>query len=252
MNKVIRINKTKQETVRKFMPVFKLIISLQLYMVSSLDYTLFRNRVCTSISLLENYYLTQRCDVVPNNNAFRIMENVTYWLEMFHNSTTAYAAFCTKFLRLPNCTLIQIDRSLISINETNVYVKDNDGYTVLKAGEYIPLSDGLAICIKISKKRIFKWYETLIKYENGLAVFCLFLSVVMEAILIATYTKLKELRTIHGKNLVSLSSSLFVCDVVMLFLLLSNNIPQKICQFTAAILPFFCNGPECMGWRYGI
>ena len=77
---------------------------------------------------------------------------------MFHNSTTAYAAFCTKFLRLPNCTLIKTDKSLITINETNVYVKDNDGYNVLKAGEYIPLPDGLATCIKISKKRIFKWY----------------------------------------------------------------------------------------------
>ena len=61
----------------------------------------------------------------------------------------------------------------------------------------------------------------------------------METILIATYIKLKELRTIHGKNLLSLSSSLFVCDVVMLFLLLSSNIPQKIYQFTAVILHFF-------------
>ena len=61
----------------------------------------------------------------------------------------------------------------------------------------------------------------------------------MKTILVATYIKLKELRTIHGKNLLSLNSSLFVCDVVMLFLLLSSYIPQKICQFTAAILPFF-------------
>ena len=74
---------------------------------------------------------------------------------MFHNSTTAYAAFCTKFLPL---SLIKIDRSLITINETNVDVKDNDGYNVLKAGEDIPLPDRLATCIKISKKRIFKWY----------------------------------------------------------------------------------------------
>ena len=74
---------------------------------------------------------------------------------MFHNSTTAYAAFCAKFLRL---SLIKIDRSLITINETNVDVKDKDGYNVLKAGEDIPLPDGLATCIKISKKRIFKWY----------------------------------------------------------------------------------------------
>ena len=156
MNKVIRINKRKNSS--KIYSSFQADNFITALYGFNPGLYFFRNRVCTSISLLENYNLTQSCDVVHNNNTFRIMENVTYWLEMFHNSTTAYAAFCTKFLRLPNCTLIQIDRSLITINETNVYVKDNDGYNVLKAGEDIPLPDGLATCIKISKKRIFKWY----------------------------------------------------------------------------------------------
>ena len=237
MNKFIRIN-----TTRNYSNIYA---SFQTdnFITSLYDFNpglyFFRNRVCTSINLLENYDLTQSCDVVYENNTFSIMENVTFWLEMLHNNTIAYAAFCTKFLHLPNCTLIKIDKSLITINETNVYVKDNDGYNLLKAGEYIPLPDGLATCIKMSKKHIFKWYETLLKYENALAIFCLFLSVIMETILIATYIKLKELRTVHGKNLLSLSLSLFVCDVVMLFLLLSSDIPQKICQFTAVILHFF-------------
>ena len=199
----------------------------------------FRNRVCTSINFLENYDLTQNCDVVYKNNIFSITENVTFWLEMLHDSTTPYAAFCTKFLRLPNCTLIKIDKSLITINETKVYIRNNEEYNLLRAGEYIPLPDGLATCIKMSKKHIFKWYETLAKYENALAIFCLFLSVVMETILIATYIKLREIRTLHGKNLLSLSSSLFVCDVVMLYLMLSSGIPQKVCQLAAVILHFF-------------
>ena len=237
MDKAIRINKTKNSS--KIYASFQADNFITTLYGFNPGLYFFRNRICTSISLLENYNLTQSCDVVHNNNTFKIMENVTYWLEMFHNSTTAYAAFCTKFLRLPNCTLIQIDRSLITINETNVYVKDNDEYNVLKEGEYIPLPGGLATCIKISKKRIFKWHKNLLKYENGLPIFCLFLSVVMETVLIATYIKLKELRTIHGKNLLSLSSSLLVWDAVMLFLLLSSNIDQKICQFTAVILPFF-------------
>ena len=237
MNKVFRINKTKNSSkiYASFQPN-NFIRSLYGFIPG---FYFFQNRVCASINLLENYDLTQNCDVVYKNNTFSIMENVTYWLEMLHNSTTAYAAFCTKFLRSPNCALIKTDKSLITINETKVYVRDNEGYNVVKTEEYIPLPDGIATCIKMSKKHIFKWYKTLVKYENALAIFCLFLSIVMETILIVTYIKLRELRTLHGKNLLSLSSSLFVCDVIMLFLLLSSDIPQNICQFTAVILHFF-------------
>ena len=198
------------------------------------------NRVCTSTRVIENYDLTQTCNVIYNNTIFNITENVTYWTEIIHNNgTTTRAAFCTKFLRLPNCTLTKIDKSLINIIGSKVYIKNRKGYNLLRVGQYFPLPDGLAICISTLDKDKYRWYKTLEKSEKTASIICLCLSFVMETILITTYVKLNEYRTIHGKNMLSLCFSLLICDLMMICFFISTDIPQKVCQFTAAILHFF-------------
>ena len=159
---------------------------------------------------------------------------------MTHNNDTAsYAAFCTKFLPLPNCTLTKIGRSLINIIGTNVYVKNRKGYKLLRTGEFFPLPDGLAMCISTWDKNKYRWYEALEDSKKIVSIICLCLSFVMETALITTYLKLNEYRTIHGKNMLSLCFSLLICDLIMICFFISAGIPQNVCELTAVILHFF-------------
>ena len=200
----------------------------------------FQNRVCISARRIENYDLTKTCNVVYNNNIFNISENVTYWVKITHNNDTAsYAAFCTKFLPLPNCTLTKIGRSLINIIGTNVYVKNRKGYKLLRTGEFFPLPDGLAMCISAWDENKYRWYEALENSKKIVSIICLCLSFVMETALITTYLKLNEYRTIHGKNMLSLCFSLLICDLMIICFFISAGIPQNVCELTAVILHFF-------------
>lgn len=200
----------------------------------------FQNRVCISARRIENYDLTKTCNVVYNNNIFNISENVTYWVKITHNNDTAsYAAFCTKFLPLPNCTLTKIGRSLINIIRTNVYVKNRKGYKLLRTGEFFPLPDGLAMCISAWDENKYRWYEALENSKKIVSIICLCLSFVMETALITTYLKLNEYRTIHGKNMLSLCFSLLICDLMIICFFISAGIPQNVCELTAVILHFF-------------
>ena len=200
----------------------------------------FQNRVCISARRIENCDLTKTCNVVYNNNIFNISENVTYWVKITHNNDTAsYAAFCTKFLPLPNCTLTKIGRSLINIIGTNVYVKNRKGYKLLRTGEFFPLPDGLAMCISAWDENKYRWYEALENSKKIVSIICLCLSFVMKTALITTYLKLNEYRTIHGKNMLSLCFSLLICDLMIICFFISAGIPQNVCELTAVILHFF-------------
>ena len=198
------------------------------------------NRVCASFNLIEKFDVTRTCDILHNHVIFNITNRTIYWLEISNSYTvSAKAARCTKFLPLPNCPLIRVDKSLINIINKKVYMKNGNNYKPLKTENYFPLPDGVAVCEFSSDNKARNWYRTLNKAVNVISIILLLPSALMEILLITTYLKIKELRTIPGKNLISICFSLFACDITLLYLLFAKNIPDKLCKFTAAILHFF-------------
>ena len=198
------------------------------------------NRVCASFNLIKKFDVTRNCDILYNHAIFNITDKTIYWLEVSNFYTvSANAARCTRFLPLPNCPLIKVDKSMINIINNKVYMKDGKNYKLLKTENYFPLPDGVAVCEFSGGNKQRNWYETLNKAVNVISIVLLLSSVLMEILLIATYLKIKELQTIPGKNLISICFSLLVCDTTLLYLLFAESIPDKLCKFTAAVLHFF-------------
>ena len=197
------------------------------------------NRICASFNLIEKFDVTRNCDILYDHVISNITDRTVYWLKVSNSySVSANAARCTKFLPLPNCPLIRVDKSLINIINNKVYMKNGNTYKPLKTENYFPLRNGLAVC-EFSSGNKKNWNRTLNKTANIISIILLLSSVLMEILLIATYLKIKELQTIPGKNLISICFSLFACDITLLYLLFAGSIPEKLCKFTAAVLHFF-------------
>ena len=163
------------------------------------------NRICASFNLIEKFDVARICDIPYNHVICNITDRTIYWLQASNSYTmSTKAARCTKLLPLPNCPLLRIDKSLINIINNKVHMKNGNNYKPLKTENYFPLPDGVAVCEFCGSDKAINWYRTLNKAVNVISITLLLSSALMEILLITTYLKIKELRNIPGKNLISM------------------------------------------------
>ena len=93
------------------------------------------------------------------------------------------AARCTRFLPLPNCPLIRIDKSLINIINNKVHMKNGNNYKPVKTENYFPLPDDVAVCEFCASNKAINWYRTLNKAVNVISIILLLPSALMEILL---------------------------------------------------------------------
>ena len=211
-----------------------------LYGFSSKHYFLY-NRVCADPELItQKFEVTKDCNINANGTIYKITEDVVYWITITEGKISLAAAQCKQFHVASKSTLGLFNTSLTKMKNKSVTVTFDDGEKTFTPEQYLPLPEGLGICLGNKKVGIMKhqWLRRYYYFENVLALTVLSVSIILEMLLLI-YLNSKT-RTIAERNLTSFSFNLLLCDLAGFILYLTKiNIYGISCKILAVMIHFF-------------
>lgn len=107
--------------------------------------------------------------------------------------------------------------SEVTLKKNSVVTVDlNNEERTYEAEQYLPLPEGLRICLVNEKhtSREYAWLKQYDYFEILLSLTLLSISVIFELLLLIVYLARKRLRNIPKKNLIAFCLVLLVCDII--------------------------------------
>ena len=212
----------------------------ELYGFSPKHYFLY-NRVCADPEMItQKFEITKDCNINVNSTVYKITEDVVYWITITEGNISHAAAQCKRFHLASKCTLGLFNTSLTKMINKSVAVSFDDGKKTYSPEQYLPLPEGLGICLGNENVGIkeYQWLRRYYYFENILVLTALSVSIILELLLLLYLNR--KTRTIAERNLTSFSFNLLLCDfTVFISYLLKRNINGTPCKIIAVMIHFF-------------
>ena len=173
----------------------------------------------TSIDDGKYYYINSTGKTFAKNKVFFKNESISICEQIIFSNCVGVR------VKLTSEEYVKFDNLSIFYNRTN---------TVYDFGEY-DIEDGqVFMCIPHVLKRLIFWTsEDRLVVETYLTIICLSLSLACLYLVIQTYLVFPELRNLPGKNLLSLSISLFLAQ--LFWLIPDRQYPSTLCHIAAVL-----------------
>ena len=200
------------QSVCLFLVLFKKIPYTQLYGFSPKQHFL-HGKVCADPEMINHSFeITSDCSVSLNGTPYRINEDVTYWINITADYVTYAAVCCSCFHLASKCSIGVLDSSQVVMEDDSVIsVSISESKKLYEADQYLPLPEGLGICLGTKKNAMEEpvWLKKYYNFENILELSLLSDSIILELLLFILFLAKKNMRNIPNKNLVAL----FFCFV---------------------------------------
>ena len=241
-----------------FLVPFQKIPYTQLYGFSP-QYHFSHSRVCANPKIInQSFTITSDCNVNISGTILSINKDVTYWINVAGGNVAYAAARCNHFHLAPKCRTGVLNMSEVTLKKNSVVtVHINNEERTYEAEQYLPLPEGLRICLVNEKhtSREYAWLKQYDYFEILLSLTLLSFSVIFELLLLIVYLPRKRLRNIPKKNLIAFCLVLLVCDIIGLMLALTaKSLDQVACKTIAVLLHFFslalCVWPAIIAYEY--
>ena len=248
-------------SVQQFFVPFKKFPYTECYGFSPKHHFL-HGRVCADPEMInQSFEITPDCDVSLNGTTYNINEDVTYWINITADHVTYAAAFCNRFHLAPKCSIGVLNYSHVTMkNNSVVEVIMNNEEKSYTPEQYLPLPEGLGVCLGNEKQSIreYAWLKQYYNIENILSFSLLSISIILELLSLITYITREKKRKIPEKNLIAFCSVLLVCDIIgwtaTLLQLITKILDLIPCKTLAVLLHFFslalCMWPAIIAYEY--
>ena len=216
-------------------------------------------KVCADPEMINHSFeITSDCSVSLNGTPYRINEDVTYWINITADYVTYAPVCCSCFHLASKCSIRVLDSSQVVMEDDSVIsVSISESKKLYEADQYLPLPEGLGICLGTKKNAMEEpvWLKKYYNFENILELSLLSDSIILELLLFILFLAKKNMRNIPNKNLVALFFVLLVCDIIGLILPLIRRSSNEIsCKTVAVSLHFFslalCTWPVIIACDY--
>ena len=104
-----------------------------------------------------------------NGTTYSINEDVTYWINVTTDHVTYAAAHCNRFHLAPKCRIGVVNSSHVAMkNGFVVAVRINNKEKIYTPEQYLPLPEGLGICLGNEKHATEEpaWLKQYYNFEN--------------------------------------------------------------------------------------
>ena len=188
-------------------------------------------------------YTSDEYSSLENGKIFINLTNTTYEKTQYFTAMTkndskisGNISVCEKYLP----TSCNSPRTVLSPRQfavlKNLSIYDNNTSSVYHYGQYEVLGNN-SVLICISKDEGHARHSTMVDYDgvfSWITIVCLLLSILSLIVLLTTYTIFPELRTLPGKNLMNLATSLVMVDIV--WLIFSFSSPEQYPRYCKVLI----------------
>ena len=154
----------------------------------SLNHHFLHGRVCTDPEMInESIGITSDCDVSLDGTTCNTNEDVIYWIKLTAGHVTYAATRYKRFHLAPNCSIGVLNWSQVTMKNNSVVKvvmnKEKKSYT---PEQYLPLPEGLGVCLGSDKQSIreYAWLKQYYNFKNILSFSLLSISVILEVLLL--------------------------------------------------------------------
>ena len=196
-----------------------------------------KERLCVFPKISNVSKQMNRSDSFPINLKTMSFENSTYWVEVMNDTFYFYAAECALFHLSSSCPIKKISEQHYKVypNKSVELIPKRDN-SLIGPPDYMPVQDGILVCDHNVKEEVtYNWQSQLTMVRKVVVTIGGCLSVVSLTLTIFTYLFFDTLRNTPGKNLVALSITILISDI----LAMATNIGHKStfsCKALAVLL----------------
>ena len=205
------------------------------------------NKVCADLFVIDedNFNITNKCKLRYQNNTYNLIDNGIYGLKIVNGVVKPFAAICKQYHLISNCSMIELNMSLVSFENSSILVTAKSQIFKFADNEYYPTENGVSICY-ISVGGIFNsetlhlsWLQAVQNISNLVIIFLLSCSIMTEVLSLITYFSIQNLQNTPGKILISLCISLCISDVIFLYIFAGRERNTTVCKLSAVMLHYF-------------
>ena len=185
----------------------------------------------------DSFNISSNCFVFLDNSTlygteYILMSKVDIDVNKVKKKKVFKLVTCKQFHLESKCALRRIKEYTILSNKTII---DNNKKMYF-VDQYTPLQSGIGVCILAeSVNRLSGWLRVVNAVEGYITIVGCSFSIVGYLVVIITYSVIRELKTVPGKNIVGLCIMLMLSDMLMLS---SMSQQQTWCELSAILLHF--------------